>query len=513
MTKDIAAAYVRVSTEEQGDRNLSIPAQLAACRRFAGERGWEAGEVYSDVASGKSDRRADFRRLMDDARRGLFQAIVVYKYSRFGRDLADSMFNERELRQAGVTLVSATEPYDPETVWGWAAKHMMQFFAELENRQKAEFVRAGMRQKLEQGGWNWVAPLGYLNRREELDGRHRRTSVEPDPERAPLVRQAFELYAGGEYGLQALADEVERRGLRTRKGKRLNPKKVLELLTNEFYVGVVSSPTFDVRARGKHPPLVSQDLFDRVQAVVAIRNKGVKRAHRHKQVLRGLVWCACGQRMTIDVPQEGRYAYLRCMSHVDKRREGCHKLGPPVKKVVEQIEEEILPSLHVAPDDVEAVREDLLALSLAAEGDAEEELKSTHLRLAHERARVEALLDMRLGGELDRDEYADKKSEIERSIGIMVARQTELEERRRQRVDSVEMVLRVANSLPVLWREGDEADRRELLELVFEKLVVGKGRIVRPVLREPFRMLEGRRGPVPEVFRSMAPGDGVEAKR
>jgi hypothetical protein len=51
-----------------------------------------------------------------------------------------------------------------------------------------------------------------------------------------------------------------------------------------------------------------------------------------------------------------------------------------------------------------------------------------------------------------------------------------------------------------VWAVGDEADRRELLELVFEKLVVGEGRIVRPVLREPFRLLEGRRGPVPEAF-------------
>jgi len=81
MDADISAIYVRVSTEEQGDRNLSIPAQVAACRRFAGERGWEAGEVYSDVASGKTDQRADFRRLMDDARRGLFQAVVVHIYS------------------------------------------------------------------------------------------------------------------------------------------------------------------------------------------------------------------------------------------------------------------------------------------------------------------------------------------------------------------------------------------------------------------------------------------------
>ena len=273
------------------------------------------------------------------------------------------------------------------------------------------------------------------------------------------------------------------------------------LLTNEFYAGMVSSATFDIRAQGQHKPLISRELFDRVQATIAIRNKGVKRSRRHKQLLRGLAWCACGQRMTIDTPKRGRYAYLRCMSHVNKRREGCHRQGPPVAKVLSQFEDEVLPSLYVAPDDVEAVREDLLALSLAGEEDAQEELDSLRLRLAHERKRAEALLNLRLDGELTQEEYRRKKAELERSLALMVARQTELEERRRQRTASVDMVVQMANSLPVLWAKGSEVDRRELLELVFEKLVIADGRIVRPVLREPFRLLEARKGPVPEAFR------------
>lgn len=101
--------------------------------------------------------------------------------------------------------------------------------------------------------------------------------------------------------------------------------------------------------------------------------------------------------------------------------------------------------------------------------------------------------------EIDGEEYAHKKRALDREIAIMATRQSELEQRRRERLTNVELVLKVANSLPGLWAVADEVERGELLRCVFDRLVIGKDRVINVVLKEPFRMLEGRRASVQEV--------------
>jgi len=499
MPGSTAAIYVRVSTEEQGDRNLSLPAQLEACHRFADQQGWQVVREYQDVGSAKSDQREAFQTLIADAAQSLFQVVVVFKYSRFARNDLDSQLYEAELKRRDITLVSATEPVDESTSAGWLSKRMIQIIAEFENRQKADFVRAGMRQLLQQGGCPWHAPLGYVNRQEHLDPKHVRKWVEPDPEVAPLVRQAFELAASGEMSLRAICDEMTCRGLKTQHGRQLTPQTLVWLLRNEFYAGMVVSQKFGVRVRGVHEPLVGQELFDRVQSALSLRGRAPKLAPKQPFALRGLLFCACGHRVVIDGPHKERYTYLSCMSYTNKRLEGCHKRLLRMDQVVAQLEMEILPSLHVRAEDVAEVRQELLAITQAEGGDMEEELSSLARRLGRARQRRESLLDLRVDKEIDGEEYAHKKRALDREIAIMAARQSELEQRRRQRVANVELVLKVANSLPGLWAVADEVERGELLRCVFDRLVIGEDRIITVVLKESFRMLESRRGSVQEV--------------
>jgi DNA invertase Pin-like site-specific DNA recombinase len=91
--------------------------------------------------------------------------------------------------------------------------------AEFYSANLATEIRKGMRQKAKLGGWPYRAPIGYLNTRETIDGRSVARII-PDPERAPLVKLASELYATGEYTLHQLADELEQRGLRSRSNTR-----------------------------------------------------------------------------------------------------------------------------------------------------------------------------------------------------------------------------------------------------------------------------------------------------
>src|SRR5207253_2904706 len=98
------------------------------------------------------------------------------------RNDAQTGMHEASLLKHGVVLRSATEPFDADTSAGWLGKRMVQIFAEFENKQKAELVRSGMKQRASEGGWAHKAPWGYRNRQEQIDGRHVRRWVESDPE-------------------------------------------------------------------------------------------------------------------------------------------------------------------------------------------------------------------------------------------------------------------------------------------------------------------------------------------
>jgi len=113
-----AAIYARYSSTQQ--REESIEAQLRACAEYIGAQpGWTLTAEYIDRAfSARSDQRPEFQRMIEDAKRKRFDVLVIHKLDRFSRDRYDHAFYKRELRQAGVQLVSVLENLDdsPESV-------------------------------------------------------------------------------------------------------------------------------------------------------------------------------------------------------------------------------------------------------------------------------------------------------------------------------------------------------------------------------------------------------------
>jgi hypothetical protein len=141
--------------------------------------------------------------------------------------------------------------------------------AEFYSANLATEVKKGMRQKVQIGGWTHRAPIGYINRKESVEGR-RIAYVEPDPNRAPLIRLAFEMYATGEH----ILNEVTSRGLtmhpwRNRPTRPLSYNGLVWVLTNKFYAGIVEWNGAEYP--GRHQPLVNMETFNRVQELFAAR--------------------------------------------------------------------------------------------------------------------------------------------------------------------------------------------------------------------------------------------------
>ncbi len=206
--------YLRVSTAEQAERDLteegfSIPAQREACVRHIRDLGWDLVDEFSD--RGESARSADRPQLQAMLRRITEErdvdAVVVHKIDRLARNMEDHVAIRAVLRRCGVTLVSVTEKLE-ETASGRLVEGIHALMAEFYSANLAAEVRKGQSQKAKMGGFPHYAPLGYMNVRETIGGRTV-AHVIHDPDRAPLITDAFELYATGRLHAGALAGRAD----------------------------------------------------------------------------------------------------------------------------------------------------------------------------------------------------------------------------------------------------------------------------------------------------------------
>ena len=309
-SRDLAPAisYLRVSTKEQAqkggqDEGFSIPAQRQANAHKAEGIGARIVAEFVDAGeSAKSADRPELQRMIAYVKAHRVAYCIVHKVDRLARNRADDVSIHLALQAAGVTLVSATENID-ETPSGMLLHGIMSTIAEFYSRNLATEVVKGLTQKAATGGTPSKAPVGYLNvhARNEM-GRVVRT-VEIDPERAELVRWAFQAYATGNWTLSQLHDELEARGLTIpptpkRTAKPISLSSLHRMLANPYYKGDVIYR--GVKYAGNHEPLVPPEVWYQVQNVLMASNSAGDRTQRHDHYLKGTLYCgSCGSRMMV----------------------------------------------------------------------------------------------------------------------------------------------------------------------------------------------------------------------
>ena len=323
-----AVLYLRVSSAGQlntdyDPEGISIPAQRTHGQRRAADLGAEI--VAEFIEPGRSattiDGRKEFQKMMAYLRAHKnVDYLITYARSRLFRNSVDAAITKRELRNLGTVIISIMD-YTEDNPIGDLVATILDGVNDYNSKAQGADIALKMASKVERGGSIARAPLGYLNVKEKFEGREVST-IAIDPDRAPLVLMAFELYATGTYSYLTLMEALTDAGLRTRPTKKYpagNPisrGKLGQMLRDRFYIGMVS-----IRGQehqGRHEPIISRPLFDRVQEVVNIERGGGTRLRTHTHYLKGSVWCArCSSRMlyTPGTSRTGeKYFYFLCSS-------------------------------------------------------------------------------------------------------------------------------------------------------------------------------------------------------
>jgi site-specific DNA recombinase len=321
-----AVGYLRVSSLGQVETDfnpegISLPAQRKAITARAKELGAVIVNEFTDPGkSAKSiEHRDAFREMIAYLKANPnIRYVIVYALSRFARNRYDDAIMMMTLQRLSVTLISATEKNLDESPAGRAMHGMIAVFNEYQVLVSGEDIKYKMGQKAKNGGTLGVAKIGYKNVRINYEGREVRT-IDVDPERAPFVTMAFELYATGNYTFRELRDTLTDAGLRTKGNRRYGPRPISmhslgAMLRDRYYLGYI---TYDgIEYPGRHEPLINPELFDRVQKVLYVERNAGTRERVHDHYLKGTIWCARCRRRLILRPSTSktgqRYFYYIC---------------------------------------------------------------------------------------------------------------------------------------------------------------------------------------------------------
>ena len=481
-TTTLAVSYLRVSTKEQAskggrDEGFSIPAQREANLRKARELNAIIVEEFVDAGeSARKADRPDLVRMIEYVKTNHIAYCIVHKVDRLARNRADDVSIHLALKEAGVMLVSATENID-ETPSGMLLHGIMSTIAEFYSRNLASEVSKGMNQKARTGGTNGKAPIGYLNvtKRDEL-GREMRI-VEPDPERAALVKWAFEAYATGNYSTITLREELIDRGLTTvptpkRPAKPPALSTVQRMLTSPYYKGSVRfrGATYD----GIHEPLVATEVWYRVQAVLTAHQTSGEKTQAHDHYLKGSIYCGeCDSRLILTNARSRRgviYPYFICAGRHSKRT-SCERKAMFVPDI-EAAVEDYYRSIQIAPHIMTALRELITA-----------EFDRLHATARHERQGYQherdgllgerkKLLQAHYAGAIPLDLLGEEQERISRRLAFLEAQIEAGDIEYEQAQAHIDDCLALAGDCHAIYMSIDDSLRRIATQAFFDRLIV-----------------------------------------
>ncbi len=421
----IAGLYFRLSQEdERQGESISIENQRMILRKYALEHGFIIHDEYIDDGfSGTTFERPGVQRLLDDAKNGVINTIIVKDMSRFGRNYIEiGQYTDYVFPAFGIRFIAIQDNVDSENKNSNSMEMLpiVNVFNEWHAANTSKKIRA-VRKNLALEGKRSGArvPYGYLQ------GTDEKRTLQLDEETAPTIKRIFELYAAGN-NPPKIADILNMEGiptacrlafLRTGKTWKNHDKfyweatSVSRILGNIVYLGhlaqqkyttvsyknhkiIEKDPSEWVITYNAHPAIISQELWDKVQERKKSRRPGRKMHTGVMHPLSGYLYCAdCGGSMKMGYSwknKEGSFAYYNfdCGRHKRYGKAYCFSHFISTKELEEIILADIRGMAQKIVLNEKSIREEFIKNN---EKLADESIKNSKKELQSKQKRVEEL--------------------------------------------------------------------------------------------------------------------------
>ena len=467
----IAGLYYRLSQEdERQGESVSIDNQRAILRKYAEERGFEIHDEYiDDGISGTTFDRPEVQRLLDDAKTGVINTIIVKDLSRFGRNYIEvGQYVDYVFPAFGIRFIAIQDNVDTANRDSGAMEMMpiMNVFNEWHAANTSKKIRAVKRSNAREGIYTAKkASYGYKM------GTDKKRAPVIDEETAPVVKRIFEMYASGK-SPRKIAETLNLEGVPSpatyayeKFGQKAKPDAVglwsaitiREMLDKIIYIEHMpqlrwTSLSYKNHKRfrkdesewtvvyNNHDPIISQELWDRVQERKKSVAQGRKTKVGYTHPLSGFLFCAdCGNKMKLctSVSRKGtRLYHFDCGYHIRYGKAYCFSHYITAGALEEIILGDIREMAQRIVLDEKAIREDFIRHNAEL---ADKAIKTAKRELQVKRKRIEELSRLmqiayedRLKGKMPEEicigfiqKYSDEQKKLEVEIAELDERLTE----------------------------------------------------------------------------------------
>ncbi|MCL2703859.1 MAG: recombinase family protein [Defluviitaleaceae bacterium] len=317
--KDLIPAVVYARYSSTNQKEQSIEGQLRDCYAYAEREGYRiVGEYIDRALSAKTDKRDDFQKMIKDAEKRQFQAVIVWKLDRFARNRYDSATYKARLKKHGVKVVSAMENIsdNPE---GIILEGMLE--------SMAEYYSANLSQNIRRGQYDSAIKGQFIGSRPPIGYKLENKRLVIDDAKAWIVRYFFEEYAKGVSKTDIVA-ALAAKGVKNAFGRELTSNYLQTTLRNTRYIG-------QYVFRGElipdaNPPIIDEKTF------YAVQERLTAKAHAPatekaivNYLLSGKAFCGlCGTRLIGESGKSktgDKHFYYTCSKR--KRQKDCKKLN------------------------------------------------------------------------------------------------------------------------------------------------------------------------------------------
>lgn len=262
-------AYVRVSTDKQEE--LSPDSQIRLIKEYAQTHGMLLTHIYREEhgISGKdAGRRPAFQEMIATCKDKShpYDAILLWKFSRFARNIDESTYYKSILRKkCNVDVISISEPI-MEGMYGRLIEMVIEWSDEFYLYNLSGEVMRGMTQKAMQGGYNAKPPIGYRKEPGKVPV--------VDADEALIIKKIFDLFVNEKRSRSDIASILNRQGITTNRGNKWESRTVCYVLENPFYIGKIRWNYYNkgshtrkntediIIVDGKHEPIITEELFE-----------------------------------------------------------------------------------------------------------------------------------------------------------------------------------------------------------------------------------------------------------
>lgn len=276
--------YARKSSESDERQAMSIDSQIKEMLALAKKDNLIVKEVREESHSAKSSfGRPVFNQMLNDIEKGVFNGILTWAPDRLSRNagdlgrLVDLMDQNKLIQIKTYSQVFSNNPNEKFLLMILCSQ------AKLENDNRGLNVKRGLRAKCEMGWRPGYAPIGYVN----VMKNNRIECIEIDKERAPIIKQMFHRVAYRGHSGRTLKRWLDKIGFKTKYGKKFCLGRIYKTLKNPFYHGEFTYA--GVRYKGKHTPIITKEIFDKVQKQLAVPPR-----EWHKKQFPFKSICKCG---------------------------------------------------------------------------------------------------------------------------------------------------------------------------------------------------------------------------